>query len=463
MNSPLETAKKQLEYERRYKLLGPTRVPLNAFVEDSLPYPGRNGEVVFKKALTLKREWATTDYQKMLEGRSNFEREDYQVVVIPPRNPNNKNKDFTEDFINSLNEERLGKYPVATLERQDYKGDTGDQGRSILGKKKVKTVYIVASIVDDHDLADVQHVAYKYRQYGEDVEINLVSPFIKSERDDKTVELVGKNKIKKHTGKIPSIAVTMKALSQFVNNIYTYETHSSATQSFAAVYGMRLVPISLQNELVGKFLDDNKSFDPNEWRDVRPDVGRTMVARRICERLKIKGVSLSKFRKGDTIESESSLLTEEENRVINGKNALLYDDEAATFGTVRDITINHLLKANVKSINILLGHGRLQKGWDKNLEIMIGACKEKNIPLKIYITNSRLPIEISDLNSFLEKHPGIIDIVSVAQKTRSVIMATSDKVNFFNNNSHNEIDWERSILQKIEGYDFRTKNGNSHS
>ena len=213
------TTHKNLEYERRHKLLGTRNVPLNAFIEDTLPYLGRNGEIVFKKALTLKREWSSTDYQCKLEGRSQFDREDCQVVVIPPRDPNNKNKDFSEEFLNDLKKNRLGKHPVAILERQNYKGDTGDSGRNILGKKKVKTVFIVASIVDDHDLVDVQHVAYKYRQYGEDVEINLVSPFIKSGRDDKTVELIGKEKTKKHTGKIPSIAVTMQALSPFINNI----------------------------------------------------------------------------------------------------------------------------------------------------------------------------------------------------------------------------------------------------
>lgn len=454
MQHTKETIQKNLDYEKRYQLLGPTKVPLSAFVKDTLPYLGRNGEVVFKKALTLRREWSAADYQTMLEGRTQFQREDFQVVVIPPRDSNNKNKDFTEEFINNLNENKLGKYPVAKLERQEYKDDDGDQGRSVNGRKKVKTVYIVASIVDDHDLADVQYVAYKYKQYGADVEINLVSPFIKGERDDKTVELKGKEKVKKHTGKIPSIAVTMQALSPFINNIYTYETHSSATQAFAAVYGMRLVPISLQNELIGAFLNNQKMFDPKDWREVRPDFGRTMVARRICDILKMKGVSLSKFRKGDTMESSSSPLTDDEIKLLSGHNVLLYDDEAATFGTVEDITLNHLLKANVKSINILLGHGRLQRGWDENLEKMIKACDENNIPLKIYITNSRRPIDTSDLSGFIKNHPGKIEVVSVTQKNIDLIKTTVDGVNLFY-----DYNWERSILQAIEGYDYK-KNGN---
>jgi len=457
MASP-ELKSKQLEYEKRYKLLGKTTAPLSAFVKDTLPTQGRNGEVVFKKALALKREWSAVDYQSMIEGRTQYQREDYQIVVIPPRDPENKNKDFTEDFVKKLNDIKLGKHPVATLKRQDYNGDTGDQGRKIDRIKKVKTVYIVASIVNDHDLADIQHVVHKYQEYGEDVEINLISPFIKGERDDKTVEITGKEKVKKHTGKIPSIAVTMQTLSSFINNIYTYETHSSAAQAFAAVYGMRLVPISLQNELISAFLDNQDKFDPKDWREVRPDFGRTMVARRICDLLEMKGVSLSKFRKGDTNTTSSSSLTPEEEKLLSGHNVLLYDDEAATFGTVEDITLNHLLKANVKSINILLGHGRLQKGWDSNLEKMIKACDEKNIPFKIYITNSRLPIETSNLNAFIEKHPGVIETVSVAKKNIDLIEAISQGKNLFH-----DYNYERSILQAIKGYDYKFNGNGSNS
>ncbi|MFA6390959.1 MAG: phosphoribosyltransferase [Patescibacteria group bacterium] len=447
-----ETPQKFFDYEKRYQLLGPTKVPLGAFVKDTLPFLGRNGEIVYKKALTLKREWSSADYQAMTKGRTQFQKEDYQIVIIPPRNPTSENKDFTEDFLKKLKDNKSGKYPVATLSRQDYKGDTGDQGRNIIGRKKVRTVYIVASIVDDHDLVDVLHVAHKYKEYGEDVEINLIAPFIKGERDDKTVEITGKEKVKKHTGKIPSIAVTMQALSPFINNIYTYETHSSAAQAFSAVYGMRLIPVSLQNELIGAFLNSQKAFDPNDWLEVRPDFGRTMVARRICDILKMKGVSLSKFRKGDTIESSSNPLTEDEIRLLSGHNVLLYDDEAATFGTVADITLNHLLKANVKSINILLGHGRLQRGWDKNLEIMIKTCNEKNIPLKIFITNSRVPINTSDLSGFIKNHHGKIEIVSIAQKNIDLIEAITKGVDLFH-----DYYWERSILQAIDGYDNKKK------
>ncbi len=443
----LELVRKQQEYEKRHALLQVKYPPLNAFVLETLPYPGRNGEVVFRKALTLKREWSSEHYQMKLTERSPEDRKDCQVVVIPPSDPNNRNKDFSEEFFNDIKNNQLGKHPVARLERQDYNKDTGDIGRYVIDKKKVKTVFIVASIVDDHDYLDVIHVASEYRQYGEDVEINLVSPFIKGERDDKSVEIIGKNKKKKHTGKIVSILPTMRSLSPFINNIYTYETHSSATQSFAAMFGMDLVPISLQDELIGKIKEN--IMDPREWCIVRPDSGRNMVARRISNNLKIKGVSLSKIRKGDTTESESAELTDSEARVLIGKNILLYDDEGATFRTVKDITINHLLKAKVKSINILLGHGRLQKGWDENLKKMINACKEKDVPFKMYISNSRMPL--ADLKGFIEKNPNVIEIVSVAEKTRKVIEAAINGVNFFHDD-----DWALSILQPIDGYDFNT-------
>lgn len=451
-----EYQQKQAEYEKRFALLRIKYPPINAFVKETLPFPGRGGEVVFKRALALKRSWSAEHWQMKLADRSKEDRENCQVVVIPPRDPNNNNKDFSSNLHEELKKTQLGRHPVARLERQDYKGDTGDIGRKIIGKKKVKTVYIVASIIDDHDMADVQHVASQYKMYGEDVEVNLVTPFLKAERDDKSIELLKDKKKKIHTGKIVSILTTMQALSPFVNNIFTNETHSSATQAFAAMFGMDLIPLSLYEELLTPMRNEIK--DPKEWRIIRPDVGRNMIARRLSTILKMKGVSLSKFRKGDTIESQSSPLTENEIKSLSGKNALLYDDEGATFGTITDITLNHLLRAKVKSINILLGHLRLQNGWDKNLEIMIKACQEKGVPFKIYATDSRVPI--GDLHKFMEKYPGSIQIVSIVDKTLKTIDASINGVDFYHNNHWGDVDWERLILQPIPGYDF--KSGNNH-
>lgn len=448
-----ELVRLQQEYGKRYKLLRIKYPPLRAFIEDTLPNQGRNGEVIFNKALALKRQWSANHYQMKITERSQKDRDDCQVVVIPPRDPNNKNKDFSEAFYNDLKKNQLGKYPVARLQRQNYKGDTGDIGRTIVGQKRVKTVYIVASIVDDHDLMDVDHVASQYQMHGEDVEINLVTPFIKAERDDKNVELLEKSKKKKYTGKIISILTTMKALSPFINNIYTYETHSSATQAFAAMFGMDLVPISLYEDLLSAIKD--KIVDPDDWRIVRPDIGRNMVARRLSSILKMKGVSLSKYRSGDSLESYSKASTPQEKKLLKNKNTLLYDDEGGTFGTIKDIVINHLLPAKVKNINILLGHGRLQRGWDKNLKMMMKSCKENNVSLKIYVTDSRLPI--GDLNEFMEAHPGVIEIVSIAKKTRKVIETSISGVNFFYDNSCGAVNWEQSILQPIPGYDYKEK------
>lgn len=457
MSPKSELARQRENIEKRYLLLRSKKVPLSGFVEDTLPYPGRNGEVVFRKALALKREWSAEHWRQKLTERSKEDRENCQVVVIPPRDPNNNNKDFSEAMLNDLKQNPLGRYPVAHLERQPYHDDTGDSGRKVVGRKKVKTVYIVASIVDDHDVADVQHVASQYKLYGEDVEVNLVSPFIKGERDDKSVEIIKGKKKKEHTGKIVSILSTMQSLSPFVNNIFTYETHSSATQAFAAMFGMDLIPFSLYEELIAPI--KNKILDHREWRLVRPDVGRTMIAKRLSEILDMKGVSLSKFRKGDDdLGSEDKPLTPQEIRLLKGKNALLYDDEGATLGTVKDVTLNHLLKAGVKSVNILLGHARLQKGWNKNLKKMIEACNAKKIPLKIYITDSRVPI--GDLNSLIEDYPDNIELVSVADKTRRVIEASINGVDFFHDNNWGGTDWERLILQSIPGYDFKSNNHN---
>lgn len=454
MSSSIEKLKQKFINER-YSLLRSTRVPLNGFVEDTLPYPGKNGEVIFKRALMLKRAWSTEQYRHKIDEstRSKEDRENCQVVVIPPRNPNNKNKDFSQAFFQNLKESQLGKYPAAYLKRQSYHDDKGDKGRFIIGKRNVKTVYIVSSLVDSSDIEDIQHAASEYRLYGNDVQVNLVSPFIKSERDDKNVESIGKNSTKKYSGKIVSILSTMRALAPFVDNIFTYETHSSATQAFAAMFGIDLIPFSLHEELLEQIRD--RIIKRSDWRVVRPDIGRNMIARRLATILKIKGVSLSKFRKGDTLASESMPLTKEETKLLSDKNVILYDDEGATFGTVKDIVLNHLIKAKVKSINILLGHARLQKGWKKNLKKMIEECKKEGIPLEIYITDSRVPI--GDLDSFITRYKNIKK-VSVVDKTRKIIEAAINGINFFENKEWGGVDWENLILQPIPGYDFKENN-----
>ncbi len=456
--SAAEIFRKQLEYQRRYELLGIKYPPLNAFVEDSLPVEGRRGPV-FKKALALKREWSAEHWRMKNIDLTPEERLNCQVVVVPPRNLENKNKDFSEEFYESLKQKPLGKYPVARLDRQDYKGDK-EKGRKIIGEKKVRSVYIVSSLVDERDILDVAFIASQYRLNNENVEINLVSPFIYGERDDKNVETIEKGKPQRYTGKIITIKAVMEMLSPFVNRIFTYETHSSAAQAFAAINGIDLLPISLQDELAAKIR--SKIEHPDDWIRVRPDIGRNMVARRIGKLLNIKRhVNLSKFRKGDTVESEDQPLTKEEKQLLHGKNALLYDDEAGTFGTVKDVVIGHLLKANVKSINILLGHARLQKGWDKNLQKMIAEADAKKIPLKIYITDSRIPL--SDLKTFMENNPGVIEIITVAEKTRKIIDANISGVDFFHDKEWGGIYWELSILQEISGYDFKGKNNGNGS
>ena len=180
-----------------------------------------------------------------------------------------------------------------------------------------------------------------------------------------------------------------------------------------------------------------------------------MVARRLSSILKMKGVSLFKYRQGDSLESHSKPLTSQEKRLLRNKNTLLYDDEGGTFRTIKDIVMNHLLPSKVKSINILLGHGRLQQGWDKNLKTMIKTCKQNDVSLKIYITDSRIPI--GDLKGFMEAHPGVIEIVPVAQKTRKVIEASINGVNFFYDNSCGDVNWELAVLLPIKGFDNREK------
>jgi phosphoribosylpyrophosphate synthetase len=238
----------------------------------------------------------------------------------------------------------------------------------------------------------------------------------------------------------------MQSLGPLISKIITFETHSSATQAFAALAGIPLAPISYEEELIGQINHQlrNKNFDPTNWKVVRPDIGRNLVATRIEDHFGIEGVHINQVRDSDTLVKEAIALSEELKQKLKGTNVILYDDEAGTFGTIKNVA-NKLISAEVKSINIFLGHARLQQRWTANIKWIIEKCRKKNISLKVYVTDSRMPV--GGLRDFMNQYPGTIKIVSVAKKTRNVIEANVKGVDFWTETNFNGINYEGGLLQ----------------
>ena len=458
----VKRSEKVEEYKKRYPLLNTEFPPYKAFVKDTLPYEDKDRNIVYAKALTLKRGWSQ-EFWKDKSKLSKEDRENFQIVVISPRDRKKENPglegsfntpDFTESFYQDLTEKPLGKNPIAKFERgEPYKKTDLEREGKIKDQRKVKSVYIVASLLDGIDIDEIIQAASEYRQNGA-IEINLVAPFIKDEREDKNVKK-SKGKVKgEYNARIIKIRAVMENLSGAIDRILTYEPHSSTTQAFAAINGIALAPISLEEDLIGEV--KNEIINPKDWCWVRPDIGRNLVAIRAEAILDIKGVHLSQLRDSESLEKNTTHgLTDEEKNSLYRKHVLLYDDEAGSFGTLKNVVVEQILQTELSSINIFLGHARLQEGWEENLTEIINKTREKNIPLRVFMTDSRVPI--GDLKGFMEQHPNIIKIISVKNKNRKVIKAAVDGIDFWTEKSYEGTDFERAILQFIPGADLLDK------
>lgn len=442
---------KLLEEFRKFPPVHPQKFPLEAYDWDTLPYKItiKNGETkeVYPHALGMTRKWGEKIWKEATDKLTREERKDCQIVVIPPKHEQIGNGDFTKNLLKDLKTNQIGKYPVAILNRTRY--EKIEYGKNIEGQRKVKSVYIVVSAVTEDDLSDIRAVAQEYREAGA-IEINLVMPFIKDEREDKNISKSTKNKKGVYNGRIIKIKNVMEDLSNFIDRIVTFEPHSAATHTFAALNDIALAPLSLEEELIGE-IKDKIWANPKKWVVVRPDDGRNLVATRIEKIYGILGVHLEKLRNSLTRNSETNDLKEKEKKSLKGKNTILYDDEGGTLGTIKDIVMKKFIPAGVASINIFLVHARLQKKWRKNLDEIVREAKKNNIPINIYFSDSRRPL--GNLKSALRDYKNIIKIVSVKDKVEKVIQSCIGGVNFWVENSQEGQDWEREILMPIPRFD----------
>ncbi|MFZ6035479.1 MAG: hypothetical protein ACOYUB_05055 [Patescibacteria group bacterium] len=443
--------------DKERPFLRPRGFPAKAFDIETLPYQLSlgNGEtrVVYPRALSFTREWGEKTWVEKTNALTKEERRDCQIVIIPPRHTKNGNGDFSISLHRELQEDNLGsRHPVILFNRTRY--EEHEYGKNIgmdVGQQKaVKSVYIVASGVTEEDLSDIRAVAKEYKDAGA-IEVNLIAPFIKDEREDKNIGKSRDDKEGTYNGRIIKIKNVMEAFSSAgIDRIVTFEPHSSATQSFAIINGMALAPISLEEELIGE-IKDKIRVDPNNWVVVRPDAGRNLVATRIERLFNLPGVHLEKLRNSATRQSETTSLSEAEAMALKGKNTILYDDEGGTLGTIRDIVLSKFIPAGVSSINIFLAHARLQKKWRKNLDEIIRNAKKKNIPINIYFSDSRRPL--GNLKLALRDYSKIIKVIPIKEKVKKTIMACIQGVNFWVNNGNQGVNWERSILQAVPWFD----------
>lgn len=456
-----ERLSEETNYYKRYLLLKNT-YPLTKnfpsyfdFDKRTLPFKDENGNLVFPRAISLKRSYGEKIWVEATGRLTDEQRQDFQIVIIPSHHEHDGDEDFSKKFQTALTDLPLNDYPIATFKRGiQYYADPYEGERKVENMVNVKSAYIVASPIDEQDFEEIRFIANQYISNGA-LEVNLISPYLAYERDDKNIAKKKNSKEPSvYNGRIIKIQSEMRSLGSVIKRIATYEPHSSATHAFAALSGIALAPLSMEEESIRQ-IKEQIIKKPSEWVVVRPDEGRNIVATRIEERFGLKGIHLSQIRDSGSLDKSVESLRSEEKKKLKGKNVILYDDEGGSLGTITNVVIEHLTASDVKSINIFLAHARLQEGepddhngWEDNLKVMIKAAGEHEPPikLKIYMTDSRVPV--GKLKRFMLENQEVIEIISIVDKTVNVIKAMVLGVNFWKDK--NGTDWEASVLQTIK-------------
>ncbi|KKP67599.1 MAG: hypothetical protein UR68_C0008G0002 [Candidatus Roizmanbacteria bacterium GW2011_GWA2_35_19] len=408
------------------------RLSKNAFIEDTLPKI-KGGRALFYRAPAIKWGYSKKLERKIESRFENINQGDFQIVIIaPPSKANNFSAQLYEDLSNN----HLGKHKVAEYSSSTFGRDTEIQV-TVNNEEVPETVFIVASPQDENDYALINDVASKYRKFPKVKKIVLIAPFMANQREDKNAKYNKEKDRIEYTGQTITIASRLASLSRDIDKIINFEPHSSASQAWAAEYGMSFAPISLwklmAEEFQSKLRSESKYYNPDDYVFIRPDKGRNISAIRMQRHLGIKTrVNFEKDRDGNG-NTVFKKLTAKQTRDIRGKNLLIYDDEGATFGTMSGV-IGKIAeaKADVKSITVMLGHarfaedfinkeGRYIPGWKQNIKKIIDAAKSANPPIKLKFIISDTRQALGDIYAFARKNEGLFSFVSVAPLIRQLI------------------------------------------
>ena len=422
------------------KALGFRHLPKNAVVKETLPIL-HDGRWLYYRAPALHWKYSCQLQDRINKNLDIVDPTNYQIVIVS--NPQNAH-DYSAELYVNLTESEIGKNKVTEYTSTPYPGDIEDRVK-ILNDKVPETVFIVASLITVEDYVMVNRLASKYRKYPEVKKIVLISPFMGGQREDKNAKLIeGTDKVI-FTEQAMTAASNIEILAQNFDEIRNFETHSSASPTWAAEYKIPFAPISLWKLMVNKFKDNiselGEIFNPKEYTFICPDKGRNMGAKKIQEFLEIENrVNFEKNRddKGNLTFKD---LNPSQIESIRDKNLLLYDDEVASFKTLKGV-VNKLVKAeaSVKSITIMLGHVKLTKDyidnhgvirsvWKENVDEIISIAKSKNIKIKFYISDSREPL--SDIHSYAKEHEGMFEFVGVTPLITQVIEAEINQQNLW--------------------------------
>lgn len=372
------------------------------FDQSKEPHRDPLGRLIYDHAremsyLSAKRDWDRINSAM----NSQFSRENCQVVILGSKN------DIAISLHESLQNNPLGAYPATTTIDQQF---PDKEPRIKIRNEAVdaESVYIVASILSAGDYRVVRSIAYHYREILNAKCVTLVSPFLAFTRQDKNIDRDGK-----YVAEPLSIAAEMASSSGLIDRIIAVEPHSGSTQAFAADSDIALVPVSPWQLIIDELVK-RQAVDLKNAVVIGPDKGRNLAATRIAQYLGLEYVSFNKDRlSGQKVTYYT--LTEDEKELIRQRNAIGFDDEVSTAGTLGEL--GQQLEGLASSFLVGVTHIKLTSEWVHNLR--------HPFPNKILGTDSRKSIGDPGFSS------GKIEVMSLGPWIRGLIDADIKGINFW--------------------------------
>jgi len=400
------------------------------YIPDKIPTRDKSSHLVYAHAPEVTFSYSANFWEQCNASfnKEGLDRSDSQIVVLTTY-PD----DVTTKLYRSFSKDSPTRYPVATTLDQEF---PDGELEMIIDNEAVNAqfVYIVSSILSERDFSRARRVADHYKRTLNAKCVTLVSSFMGATREDKNI---GKGDLYKPN--TISIRSEIRALSDFIDRIIVIEPHSSATQAFAAESNIPLAPLSPWKLMIDDLMRNGVYVRRNEnllltpiTKDnavvARPDKGRNLAATRLERYTGMNAVSFDKVRiSGQEVFVYE--LTPEEQRLVKGRIAILYDDEASTMGTIYTIA-NALKEYGAEALAACLVHCKFTPGWERKII--------HPLLTTVLGTDSRRPIGNI-------QRAGNIRIVSLEPLIRDIIKADIDGINFWRDSFFRDM-----ILQSYE-------------
>lgn len=317
------------------------------YISEKKPHKDKCGRLVIDRAPEITWDCASVDWERVNRTMREvgIDRENNQIVVVPAP------QTVTNAFFRNSH---------GLAHAQSTRWADGEPDIYLIGEKPADHIYVVASLLDEIDYFMAAAIADHYKSELGAKAVTLVAPFMGFSRGDKNTR----------NGGYASVTVNIRTgigmLANYVDRMMVIEPHSSATQCYAAEFGIPLAPLSpwqYMMENLQRYSSNELDLDINADTAVfvRPDVGRHLAAERSSDFLKIPSVSFTKNRISG-VDVEVHQLSEPDQELVKGKTAVVYDDEAASMGTLYNI-VKMLGEYDCANVLVCLAHRKFTPGW----------------------------------------------------------------------------------------------------